>query len=206
MAAQLAKLNEAQVSFSNASMGITDVQFCLILLNALPASYEVVASTILASGTPSALSHTEIIAHIINEEGHQPLSRSSLNVARAALIKYSSNKKGKKDHSSLTCHYCQKKGHIKPDCRKKKQDEVEKKKEEGSSGGGSKSANSHVLVETSTSITEVVDNEISASLYATWSDRWMLDCVASHHIIRKNQLFLLHLITSYYILFLLFWG
>src|SRR6266850_7135010 len=140
MAAQLAKLNEAHVSLSNASMGVTDIQFCLILLNTLPTSYEVMASTILASGAPSALSHTEIIVRIINEEGCRALSGSSLNVARAAPIKSSGGKKGKKDHSSLTCHYCQKKGHIKPDCRKKKQDE---KKEEGSSAGGSKLANSH---------------------------------------------------------------
>src|SRR6266850_6665039 len=161
-------LNEARVSLANAFMGVTDVQFCLILLYALPGSFEVMASTILTSGDPTTLSHADIIAQIINEEGHQALSGSSLNAARATLIKSSSRKKGKKDHSGLTCHYCQKKGHIKPDCHKKKQDE--KKKEEGSSAGGSKSANSHVLVETSASITEVADNEISASLYATRSD------------------------------------
>src|SRR6267142_6227029 len=121
---------------------------------------------------------------IFADEGHWALSRSSLNVARAAPIKSSSGKKGKKDHSGLTCHYCQKKGHIKPDCCKKKQDEVEKKKkEEGSSSGRSKLANSHVLVETLASITEVVDNEISASLYAAQSDHWMLDSGATHHII-----------------------
>jgi len=57
-----------------------------------------------------------------------------------------------------------------------------KKKEEGSSGGGSKLANSHILVETSASIMEVTDNEISASLYATQNDRWMLDSGATHHI------------------------
>ena len=56
-----------------------------------------------------------------------------------------------------------------------------KKKEEGSSAGG-KLANSHVLVETMASIIEVADNEISASLYATQSDRWMLDSGATHHI------------------------
>jgi len=117
---------------------------------------------------------------IINEEGCRALSGSSLNAARATPIKSSSGKKGKKDHSGLTCHYCQKKGHIKPDCRKKKQDE--KKKEEGSSASRSKSANSHVLVETLASIMEVADNEISASLYATRSDRWMLDSGATHHI------------------------
>jgi hypothetical protein len=35
------------------------------------------------------------------------------------------------DHSGLTCYYCQKKGHIKPDCCKKKKDEAEKSKKEG---------------------------------------------------------------------------
>ena len=175
MASQLAKLDEVHVTLSNANMGITDVQFCLILLNALPASYKVLASTILASGTPSALQHSEIIAHILNEEGHRTSGSTSLNVARVAPIKG-------KDHSGLTCHYCQKKGHIKPNCHKLKKDEVDgKKKEEGSSAGG-KSANSHVLVETTASITEVADNEISASLYATWSDHWMLDSGAMHHI------------------------
>src|SRR6267142_3231760 len=168
-------LNEARVSLANASMGVTDVQFCLILLYALPGSFEVMASTILTSGDPTTLSHADIIAQIINEEGHQALSGSSLNAARATLIKSSSRKKGKKDHSGLTCHYCQKKGHFKPDCHKKKQDEVEKKKEEeGSSGGRSKSANSHVLIETSASIMEVIDNEISASLYATRSDHCVM--------------------------------
>ena len=179
MASQLAKLNEVHVALSNANMGITDIQFCLILLNALPASYEVLASTILASGAPSALQHSEIIACILNEEGRHASGSTSLNAARAAPIKG----KGKgKDHSSLTCHYCPNKGHIKPNCRKLKKDEVDgKKKEEGSSAGG-KLANSHVLVETMASIMEVIDNEISASLYAAWSDRWMLDSGATHHI------------------------
>ena len=181
MASQLAKLNEACVALSNANMGVTDVQFCLIFLNALPASYKVLASTILVSGAPSALQHSEIITRILNEEGHCTSGSASLNVARAAPIKNKGKGKGK-DHSSLTCHYCQKKGHIKPNCCKLKKDEADgKKKEEGSSAGG-KLANSHVRVETTASIMEVADNEISASLYAAWSDRWMLDSGAMHHI------------------------
>jgi transposase InsO family protein len=119
------------------------------------------------------------LAHCLNGD-RRHAANPSLNAAQAAPIK--SGKK-KLDHSSLTCHYCQKKGHIKPNCQKKKWDEVEKKKkEEGSSASGSKSANSHVLVETTASIMEVADNEITASLYATWSDRWMLDSRATHHI------------------------
>src|SRR5260370_10724690 len=68
MTSQLAKLNEAWVNLFNASMGITDIQYCLILLNALPSSYEAVATTILTSGAPSMLSHTEIIAQILTKE------------------------------------------------------------------------------------------------------------------------------------------
>ena len=102
------------VALANASMGVSDIQFCLILLHALPASYEVLASTILASGTPTDLKHSKIIACILNEEGQWAGSSASLNVAKAAPIKSSGSKK--KDHSGLTCHYCQKKGHIKPDC------------------------------------------------------------------------------------------
>ena len=55
MATQLAKINEMHVALFNTSMGITDNQFCLILLHTLPDSYEVLASTILASGSPDQL-------------------------------------------------------------------------------------------------------------------------------------------------------
>jgi hypothetical protein len=179
MVSQLAKLNEARVALTNMSMGVSDIQFALILLNTLPNSYKILASTILASGAPDTLKHSEIIACIINEEGcRSGSSNSSLNTARAAPIKSSGKKK--KDHSDLTCHYCNKKGHIKPDCQKKKKDEAEKKKkEEDSSNGGHKAANSHVQ---GASITEVDDNDIAFSLYTTNKLRWMMDSGAMHHI------------------------
>jgi len=180
MAPQLAKLNETRVALTNASMGVTDTQFCLILLHALPASYEVLASTILASGAPTTLKHSEIIARIINEEGLRSGGSASLN--KAAPIKQSGKKK-KKDHSSLTCHYCNKKGHIKPDCRKRKKDEEKKKEDSGSSGSsGSKAANTHVLVEAAASITEVNDDFTAALYTADAKSRWMMDSGATHHI------------------------
>ena len=79
--------------------------------------------------------------------------------------------RGKKwDHSGLTCHYCNKVGHIKPDCRKRKKDEGEEKKKEGSASG-SKAANSHVKVgspstEWGASIEEVDNNDVGIALYA----------------------------------------
>ena len=180
LAPQLAKLNEARVKLSNAGMGVSDIQYCLILLHALPQSYEVVATTLLASGPASALKHSEITARILNEEGRKSGGSSSLNAARAPI------KSGKKkDHSNLTCHYCNKKGHIQPDCRKKKKDEAQKKKEEESAvvtTSGKKSANSHVLVPTTASITEVNDDELDVGLYVAERARWMMDSGATHHI------------------------
>jgi len=96
MTSQLAKLNEAQVNLSNASMGITDTQYCLILLNALPSSYEVVATTILASGAPSSLSHSEITTHILNEEGRRSGPSAALNAARTPISKPLSNQLARK--------------------------------------------------------------------------------------------------------------
>ena len=167
-------------------MGVTDLQYSLILLNALPASYEVITTTILANASPSSLDYSEITAHILNEEGRRTgASGSSLNAARAAPIKAKDKGKGR-DHSNLTCHYCQKKGYIKPDCRKRKKDEAEQKKKEGNaSGSGNKAANSHQLVPTTASIKEINkdlvesfdNNTIGVALYAASCDRWMMDVV-----------------------------
>ena len=164
LAPQLAKLNEARVKLANASMGVSDIQYCLILLHSLPKSYDIVASTLLASGPATALKYSEITARILNEEGRKAGPSASLNAAQAPI---KNGKKKKKDHSNLTCHYCEKKGHIQPNCRKKKRDEAEEKKEEkGSSSGGNKAANVHELVSSSASIVEVDDNELAVSLYS----------------------------------------
>ena len=173
MTSQLAQLNEAQVNLFNVSMGVTDTQYFFILQNALPSSYKIVATTILALGAPSSLSHSEITTRILNEEGCRSGSLAALNLARAPIK--SECKKKRKDHSNLTCHYCNKKGHIKPDCQKKKWDESGNK--EGNSG--SKAANTHILTNTTTSIEEVND-DLTAALYA--KPHWMMDSDATHHI------------------------
>src|SRR6266702_5834640 len=178
LAPQLAKLNEAHVKLANASMGVSDIQYCLILLNALPKSYEVVASTLLASGPATALQYSEITARILNEEGRKSGPSTSLNAARAPV---KSSKKKKKDHSNLTCHYCNKKGHIQLDCHKKKKDKADKKKDDGNADSGKKAANAHVLIPNTASIEEVND-ELNVALYAAASVRWMMDSGATHHM------------------------
>src|SRR6266571_1204144 len=131
LAPQLAKLNEACIKLSNAGMGVSDIQYSLILLNALPESYEVVATTLLTSGPASNLKHSEITTHVLNEEGQKSGSSASLNAART----------GKKT-PHVTCNYCHKKGHVSRDCRKKKKDEAEKAKEEDSTSSDSSDSES----------------------------------------------------------------
>jgi hypothetical protein len=181
---QLAKLNELWVALANANMGVTETQYSLILLNALPSSYKTVATILLASGAATSLKPSDISARVINKEGRQSGPGASLNAAARAPIKSSDKGKGKKqDHSALTCHYCGKKGHIQPDCRKKKKDDAEKGKKDGALGSGQKAANSHVLVPTTTSIKEVdEDNSVGVALYAAERMHWMMDSGATHHI------------------------
>ena len=52
---QLQKLNDTQTNLDNNSMQITNLQFCFILIKALPESYSAVTSTILATGAPTSL-------------------------------------------------------------------------------------------------------------------------------------------------------
>ena len=181
LAPQLAKLNEAHVKLSNVNMGVSDIQYCLILLNALPKTYKIVASTLLASGLATALKFSKITAHVLNEEGRKSGPSTSLNLV--APIKTGKGKK-KKDHSNLTCHHCGFKGHIKPDCRKQKREEAEekKRKEEGSAESSKKAANAHVPVDTTASIEEVNDDELAVGLYTVQSTHWMMDSGATHHM------------------------
>src|SRR5258708_40208154 len=89
-------------------------------------------------------------------------------------------KKKRKDPPNPPCHYCNKKGHIQPECQKKKRDDSPNKKEERSSS--SKAANTHILVPTTASIEEVND-DLTAALYAANAKpSWMMDSGTTHHI------------------------
>ena len=115
---QLTKLNEAHVTLANAKMGVSDTQYCFILLCALPNSYEMLTSTILALSNPTNLHPSNIVACIQNEEGCRNGGSASLNAIAPIKGKGNGNisSSKKEEHTNLTCHYCNKKGHIKPDC------------------------------------------------------------------------------------------
>ena len=167
----LTKLNEAQVNLANMKMGVSDIQYCFILLCTLPDSYEMLTFTILDLGNPKNLHPGNIVTYIQNEEGHRNGGFASLNAI--ALIKGKGNGKAssikKEKHANLTCHYCNKKGHIKPDCQKRKKDEADRKKKDKESRSSAKAINSHV-VETTASIQEV--NDIGVSLCTVTKSHW----------------------------------
>ena len=136
-------------------MGVSDTQYCFILLCALPDSYEVLTSTILTLSNCTNLHPSDVVTCIQNEEGCRNGGSASLNVI--APIKGKGNGKAssskKEKHANLTCHYCNKKWHIKPNCQKRKKDEADGKKKDKESGSSAKAVNSHI-VETTASIQE----------------------------------------------------
>jgi hypothetical protein len=112
MQPQLQKLNEARITLATNNMAIADLQYCFILIKALPDSYFAVASTILASGEPKDLTPQTIQDRIINEEGRRSGSSTSLN--KITPIKRQGDK------SNIKCFYCTKVSHKSNECRKKK--------------------------------------------------------------------------------------
>jgi len=66
--------------------GITDNQYTLILLHALPASYEALQSILLASGLLEHFTAEDIVAHAINEERSPRLNPASLSAHNKAPI------------------------------------------------------------------------------------------------------------------------
>ncbi len=66
---QLQKLNNLHITLSNNDNKITDLQYCFMLLKALPESYSTIASTILVLGEPKDLTPQKIQDQILNEEG-----------------------------------------------------------------------------------------------------------------------------------------
>ena len=154
MLPQLQKLNDTRITLENNDMKITDLQFCFILIKALPESYSAVASTILAIGVPKDLSLQTIQDRILNEKGRWSGTSASLN--KIAPIKKKGNKA---DKSKIKCYYCQKNGHKSNKCRKKKKDVEDKDKKEKEKEKGSsmqKSVNAHISTAT---IEEISDNK-----------------------------------------------
>ena len=174
------------VALLNNNMSITDLQYCFILLKALPESYSTVASTILAAHAPDKLTPKMLQDRFINEEGRRT-DPASLN--KIAPVQKPGDKS---DKSKIKCYYCQKTGHKRNVCRKKKRDDEEqsgkdkkdKDKDKDKSGSSGKSVNTHIVVPTTATITEIADDdeEIRVSLYSAVRSRWMVDSGATHHI------------------------
>jgi hypothetical protein len=151
-------------------MKVSDLQYCFILIKALPDSYFTIVSTILATGEPKDLTPQMIQDWI--------WSGASVSLNKIAPIKC---KGDKADKSKIECFYCHKKGHKSNECRKKKKDAEEKEnKQKGSSAQSNKSVNVHISTAT---IEEIDDNEdLPISLYIAAQSQWMVNSGAMHYI------------------------
>jgi len=90
----------------NASMGAIHTQSLNpILINALHTSYEVLVSTILASGTPTCLTTQQDYLALLMRKDAGPATPDLPYTAKTASI----NANGK-DQFNLTCHHCNRKG------------------------------------------------------------------------------------------------
>ena len=139
---QLQAMLEARNTLAENGMTFSDMQMCFILLDALPPSYSTVAGAILAQGAPAALVPQDLINRFLNEESR--LNGPSGTLTKVAPVKNSSNNKGKQrqahkpqqsssstpqgSSSEVTCYYCQRPGHKKPDCQKMKRDQENARK------------------------------------------------------------------------------
>ena len=163
MLAQLQKMNDACITLENNKMKITNLQFCFILIKALPESYSTVISTILVTGKLKDLSLQKIQDCILNEEGQCSEASASLN--KGMPIKWHGDRP---DKSKVKCFYCDKPRHKCDECQKKKRDDVEKdkkEKEKGKTTTGTKAVNTHI---STTTIEEIDSNDdLPVSLYAT---------------------------------------
>ena len=188
MLLQIQKLNDARAQLSKNKMEIPNLQFCFILLKALPESYSTVASAILASRDTSTLKLLIIQEQILNKESRRARSTASLN--KVAPIKNKSNKK------NIKCYYCQESGHKSNEFQKKKQDAEEKEKKE-KEAGANKVVNAHMLVLSMARIMEIPENEdnIHVSLYAATCLKWLVDSSATHHISPVHSDFVQYTLT-----------
>ena len=155
-------------------MEIPDLQFCFILLKALPISYSTVTFAVLASRDMSTLKPLMIQEWILNEESCQARSIALLN--KVAPIKNKFNKK------NIKCYYCQKTRHKSNECQKKKWDAKEKEKKKEAKAN--KVVNAHVLVPSMARIMKIPKNEnnICVSLYTATCLKWLVDSGATHYI------------------------
>src|SRR6266852_8043182 len=185
MLPQLQKLNDVRITLENNDMKINDLQYCFILIKALPESYFAVVSTILVTGELKDLFPQKIQDWILNEEGQQSGASVSLNKI-TPIKKYGD----KPDKSKVKCFYCQKLGHKRNECHKKKKDKEAEK--HGKGNGAQKSVNIH------TTIIEKIDNneDLPISLYTAAQLRWMMFFSATHHLLPLQSDFITWTLTK----------
>ena len=170
---------------------VPDWQYATLILLALPDSYSHVQETFLTTGTVKDLKPDEVRSRILEteirrkENGSSAYSLSTQTPAtgkkNAATSSSSSSALSAVDKSNVECFYCNKKGHMANECRKKIRDKKKKKKKENATSGSAKpNAASNSALNAVAS-----DDEYDASplcAYFGAPERWLVDSGATDHM------------------------
>lgn len=161
---------------ASAAGTLTDNDLALIMLTALPASWDPFVSSVTS---PDQLTLSGITGRMIEEETR----RKEREGTEATLVSYNKPKKSvNKFRAGVFCHNCGKEGHIRPECRSKG-------KEKDKQGRNNRT---HIAEQDSES--EDPDEYVFAvtdpGLQAASNDHtWLGDTGSQSHIVRDRSLF-----------------
>ena len=118
---QIDALSELRAKIVQGGLTITEQLHALVVLGSLPATFEVVQSSILGSYSDlTTITFTDVRARILAEELRQTSGSSSAIYRPGTSTTKGTSKGKKKDKTSVTCHWCGKTGHYLNDCMAKK--------------------------------------------------------------------------------------
>ena len=204
VSAQIDTLSELHAKIVEGGLAVSDQLHALVVLGALPPSYETVQSSIIGSYADlTTIAFNDIRARILAEELRQS-SSGSINAIHCPSQNKSTNNKGKSkcDKSKDKCLWCGKTGHWADDCMAKKaglskeeaRDDKKRRtavKEYAAKNKGKvQEANISAIIETTNIADEpnVVDTptneeaQTSFLFYIARTTEWMIDSGATEHI------------------------
>ena len=118
---QIDMLSEIHAKIVQSGLTVSDQLHALVVLGSLPATFEVVQSSILGSYSDlTTITFTDVRAQILAEELRQTSGSSSAIYRPGTSTTKGTSKGKKKDKTSVTCHWCGKTGHYLNDCMAKK--------------------------------------------------------------------------------------
>jgi len=141
------------------------------IVSGLPAEYKHFMSTWMSTPT-NERSYAKLLPRLLAEESIvAPVANS---VAMKMTVNRNSKGKQRRDIKDIECFYCNKKGHLKKDCRKRKRDEKDKEPDSEQPSGASEKKYA-VVAQSDRSTTDSWLFDSGASFHMTGNLEWIRD-------------------------------